>query len=123
MNQFEDQRAALAVMDKKTQYQNGWQKPQQKTQKRFEEMSLSELLDVLRFFETIFAEQYRQQKEMPELNLETHLHKTSFKIALVKSNIKRVAPEYILNDASPELVDALRNRIAELEAEIKELKG
>ena len=96
---FEDQRQAIAVLDR---YQNGWQPPQTKrvftppknpsAVKRYEEMSISELEEILKHEESVLAQQYGMHKDMPDLGIGADLKKMVYKISLIKSAIAKIDP-------------------------------
>lgn len=127
---FEDQRQALAVLDRKQNAtwftkttEPAFSKP---VKKRFEEMTLDELKDELWQARQTLEIQSEQHKQMPEIGLIDHIHKTSYRITIIIRFIRKIDPDFEkpVDDRSlKNELTALKNTMRSKNEKIKELNA
>lgn len=123
---FEDQRQALAVLDKKQNAtwfakttQPSFSKP---VKKRFEEMTIEELKDELWQARQTLEIQAQHHKAIPHAGLNEHIHKTSHRITILVRYIRKFEPDFELGESNNEWKTRYHRMEASLRAQIKELK-
>lgn len=134
---FEDQRVALAYMDRKPQqtwFDNKRPVVRQfnanryvaTVKKRYEDMTLDELKEVLSISRQTLQEQYNQHKLMPEIGLKEHIHKTSYRVSLLLVHIRKLEPDFEYGEVKSIIQRESKQssaKTSKLISELTELRG